>query len=175
MNKVIAGHTVPPNEQKSEGSQTEEWNKQPFFFSLDLDSNYYVYILMSYHFIQQYICCFGSAFGLNQRRRKKKSSEGKQNKNPWSLQREPGSSTSGFSFEPINNIRWSLICNHSGLQAAQQFQTAGGSVYRIEVLTRFWASVQAGPLLHFVGSVRFILPYDGQGVSLGIEDPVFEW
>lgn len=146
------------------------------FFPLDLDSNYYVYILMSYHVIQQYICCFGSAFGLNQRRRKKNQvKENKTKKTPWSLQREPGSSTSGFSFEPINNIRWSLICNHSGLQAAQQFQTAGGSVYRIEVLTRFWASVQAGPLLHFVGSVRFILPYDGQGVSLGIEDPVFEW
>lgn len=62
---------------------------------------------MSYHVIQQYICCFGSAFGLNQRRRKKNQvKENKtKKKNPWRLQREPGSSTSGFSFEPINNIR----------------------------------------------------------------------
>lgn len=175
MNKVIAGHTVPPNEQKSEGSQTEEWNKQPFFFFFRS-----WFKLLCLHFDE--LSCYSAVHMLlwvslwtQPEKKKKKSSEGKQNKNPWSLQREPGSSTSGFSFEPINNIRWSLICNHSGLQAAQQFQTAGGSVYRIEVLTRFWASVQAGPLLHFVGSVRFILPYDGQGVSLGIEDPVFEW
>lgn len=31
-----------------------------------------------------------------------------------------------------------------------------------------------GPLLHFIGSVRLVLPDDGQGVSLGVEDPVVE-
>lgn len=31
-----------------------------------------------------------------------------------------------------------------------------------------------GPLLHFIGSVCLVLPHDGQGVSLGVEDPVVE-
>lgn len=30
-------------------------------------------------------------------------------------------------------------------------------------------------LLHFVGSVCLLLPDDGQGVSLSVEDPVLEW
>lgn len=30
-------------------------------------------------------------------------------------------------------------------------------------------------LLHFVGSVCFVLPDDGQRVSLGVEDPVLKW
>lgn len=32
-----------------------------------------------------------------------------------------------------------------------------------------------GFLLHFVGSVCQVFPDDGQGVSLGVEDPVLEW
>lgn len=32
-----------------------------------------------------------------------------------------------------------------------------------------------GTLLHFVGSVCLVLPDDGQGVGLSVEDPVFEW
>lgn len=115
MNKVIAGHTVPPNEQKSEGSQTEEWNKQPFFFSLDLDSNYYVYILMSYHVIQQYICCFGSAFGLNQRRRKKNQVKENKTKTPGVSSENPAPAQVGSVLSPstISGEVWSVTTQGS--------------------------------------------------------------
>lgn len=87
------------------------------FFSLDLDSNYYVYILMSYHVIQQYICCFGSAFGLNQRRRKKKSSEGKQNKkkNPGGSSENPAPAQVGSVLSPstISGEVWSVTTQGS--------------------------------------------------------------
>lgn len=49
-------------------------------------------------------------------------------------------------------------------------QTARGSGTQVERFLYFYF----GPLLHFIGSVCLVLPHDGQGVSLGVEDPVVE-
>lgn len=88
-----------------------------FFFSLDLDSNYYVYILMSYHVIQQYICCFGSAFGLNQRRRKKKIKwrKTKQKNTPGVSSENPAPAQVGSLLSPstISGEVWSVTTQGS--------------------------------------------------------------
>lgn len=67
-----------------------------------------------------------------------------------------------------------------GLQMAKLFfrQTAGGSGLqdqRFSHLFFFFFFSGIGPLLHFVGSVCFVLLDNRQRVSLGVKDPVVEW
>lgn len=73
---------------------------------------------MSYHVIQQYICCFGSAFGLNQRRRKKKIKwrKTKQNKkNPGVSSENPAPAQVGLVLSPstISGEVWSVTTQGS--------------------------------------------------------------
>lgn len=71
----------------------------------------------------------------------------------------------------LKKIQLRGICNHRGLQIAILFsdRQLEAQVFRIRGSQR-----RKGPLLHLVGSVRFVLLDDGQRVSLGVKDPVVE-
>lgn len=136
------------------------------------------YVLTSYYIIQQQKCWITSASGLNRSWTFRKQT----NKQKTGLYSE-NSAPSGLNSVLIplkikSEIRSRGICNHWGLQMAKLFQTDSWRLRYTgsEVLALvFGCQRRMVPLLHLVGSVCFVLPDDGQRVSLCVEDPVVEW
>ena len=132
--------------------------------------------ITAWFWVIQQLVQFSQSWTIKSRKKKKKKRI---------LQREFRADRPELYFDPIKKknqknqknskklkkIQLRGICNRRGLQIAILFsdRQLEAQVFRIRGSQR-----RKGPLLHLVGSVRFVLLDDGQRVSLGVKDPVVE-